>query len=279
MRRRFEKRIYIPLPDTLARKEMFRILTRKQDHCTMTDEDYQTYAERTEGFSGSDLKVVVREALMEPVRTLTLATHFKRVSGQDIDGNMHDDLLQKCEPGEQGAVAMRFEEVPPDKLAEPPLTPNDFETVIGGARSSVSAEDLIPFEKWTAQYGQDGSGASGQRGITDADDFAASDPAASLVGEGVSETVEGAAVGGGGGGGGVSRSEGLGYLLAQLATHLPAAMRVTELEARVVELERQLGAAGGGGGAGGGTPRGGPMEGEPPADAIAMLPPAVGGGA
>ena len=52
---------------------------------------------------------------------------------------------------------MRFFDVPAHKVAEPPLTSNDFETVIGGARSSVSAEDLIPFEKWTEQYGQDGS--------------------------------------------------------------------------------------------------------------------------
>ena len=104
VRRRFEKRIYIPLPDKLARKEMFKILTAKQEACTMTEDDYENYARRTEGFSGSDLKVVVREALMEPIRTLGLATHFKRVSGLDLDGNMQDDLLQKCEPDEPDAI-------------------------------------------------------------------------------------------------------------------------------------------------------------------------------
>jgi hypothetical protein len=147
-----------------------------------------------------------------------------------------------------------------------------FLQVIGGARSSVSAEDLVPFDKWTEQYGQDGSGASGQRGEDDVQEFAATDAATAAA-----AALEGGDGGGGGGGvagSSVSRSEGLGMLLAQLATHLPAAMRVTELEQRVASLEQQLALAQGGGGAV-------PAEGEPPADTMAapdQPPPSIGGG-
>jgi vacuolar protein-sorting-associated protein 4 len=70
IRRRFEKRIYIPLPDLEARKSMFMIQTRKQEACTMTAADFEEYASRTEGFSGSDIKIVVREALMVRRKTL-----------------------------------------------------------------------------------------------------------------------------------------------------------------------------------------------------------------
>ena len=52
IRRRFEKRIYIPLPDFEARKAMFKIQTRKQEEQTMTEDDFDEYARRTEGFSG-----------------------------------------------------------------------------------------------------------------------------------------------------------------------------------------------------------------------------------
>jgi hypothetical protein len=204
--------------------------------------------------TGSDIKIVVREALMEPIRTLNLATHFRQVRAKDAEGQVRDDMLQRCLPDDPGATAMTFAEVPPELLAEPPLTAHDFEAVIGGARSSVATEDLIPFDKWTEQYGQDGSGASGVRGEDHVEEFAAVDAA----------TAAAAALSGGGvrAGGPVSTSEGLGQLLAQLAAHLPAAVRVTELEQRVEILERQLAAAQGGGG----WPA--VAEGEPPADTM-----------
>lgn len=34
---------------------------------------------RTDGFSGADISVLVRDALMQPVRRCSQATHFKRV--------------------------------------------------------------------------------------------------------------------------------------------------------------------------------------------------------
>jgi vacuolar protein-sorting-associated protein 4 len=47
--------------------------------CKMGLRDYKLLAKKTEGFSGSDLSVLVRDALMEPVRKVQLATHFKKV--------------------------------------------------------------------------------------------------------------------------------------------------------------------------------------------------------
>ena len=52
IRRRFEKRVYIPLPDVEARKAMLKIQLRKQEANTMEEKDFDYYAQRTEGFSG-----------------------------------------------------------------------------------------------------------------------------------------------------------------------------------------------------------------------------------
>ena len=234
VRRRFEKRIYIPLPDKIARVAMFKIAAAKQAKggaaVEMTEEDLGYLADHTEGFSGSDIKIVVKQALMEPIQQLMVATHFKQVTAPDIDGNMCADMLVNCKPDEPGARPMRFADVPPPKLAEPPLTSEHFVAVIHDARGSVSQEDLLPFQKWTEQYGQDGSGASGQRGETDVAEFE----------------------GGGGGAAGpthmaagtTTKSEGLGMLMAQLATCLPNALKVQELEERVQQLEYLLRARG-----------------------------------
>lgn len=67
---------------------------------------------------------MVRDALMEPVRKVQTATHFKRVSGPSPTNKEQivDDLLVPCSPGDAGAVEMNWMDVPSDKLFEPPVT-------------------------------------------------------------------------------------------------------------------------------------------------------------
>lgn len=45
----------------------------------LTEENFRQLAERTEGYSGHDVQMVVRDALMQPIRKVQNATHFKRV--------------------------------------------------------------------------------------------------------------------------------------------------------------------------------------------------------
>jgi len=68
MRRRFQKRILIPLPDFPARAKMFEIHTRGID--LAEDVDFNELAGLTEGYTGSDVSVICREALMLPIRDL-----------------------------------------------------------------------------------------------------------------------------------------------------------------------------------------------------------------
>ncbi|KAJ3154116.1 Vacuolar protein sorting-associated protein 4 [Geranomyces michiganensis] len=146
IRRRFEKRIYIPLPDVMARSKMFplNIGTTKN---TLQMHHYRMLADRTEGFSGSDITVVVRDAMMEPVRKVQLATHFKRVA---------NNKWMPCSPGEPGAVEKNWTEVEGAELEEPPLTEVDFLKAAATARPSVNQEDLLRYTTWTAEFGQEG---------------------------------------------------------------------------------------------------------------------------
>lgn len=123
IRRRFEKRIYIPLPEANARHVMFKIHLGSTAHL-LTEEDLRILASKTEGFSGSDISIVVRDALMQPVRKVQTATHFKKVTGPSpVDKTtICDDLLVPCSPGEPGAIEMTWIDVPGDKLYEPPVT-------------------------------------------------------------------------------------------------------------------------------------------------------------
>lgn len=77
---RFVKKIYIPLPEATARTEMFKIHLGNTPH-SISEEEFRELGKRTDGYSGADIQVVVRDALMQPVRKVQTATHFRRVSG------------------------------------------------------------------------------------------------------------------------------------------------------------------------------------------------------
>merc|ERR1711871_514454 len=76
MRRRFEKRIYIALPEADARAYMAKLHLGKETPHNLSEENFKTIGIKTEGYSGSDLSTTVREALMEPLRECQVATHF-----------------------------------------------------------------------------------------------------------------------------------------------------------------------------------------------------------
>ena len=94
MRRRFEKRVYIPLPEDYARSFMFKLHmgdTKNnlgkwaavpkpggdEDEKIATNPNFIELGKKTKGFSGSDINIVVREALMQPVRSCQSSKFFR----------------------------------------------------------------------------------------------------------------------------------------------------------------------------------------------------------
>lgn len=78
IRRRFQRRVHISLPDINARMKMF-MLAVGSTPCEMSQGDYRTLAEMSEGYSGSDISIAVQDALMQPIRKIQTATHYKKV--------------------------------------------------------------------------------------------------------------------------------------------------------------------------------------------------------
>lgn len=67
IRRRFQKRIYIPLPDYKARHYLIKHKMKKEKH-TLTEQDFAEISKRTEGFTGSDINSLIKNACYEPLR-------------------------------------------------------------------------------------------------------------------------------------------------------------------------------------------------------------------
>ncbi|XP_058470366.1 katanin p60 ATPase-containing subunit A1 isoform X2 [Solea solea] len=121
LRRRLEKRIYIPLPSTNGRVELLRINLKELE--LASDVDLDKIAEQMEGYSGADITNVCRDASLMAMR--------RRIEGltQEEIRNISRDEMHM------------------------PTTMEDFESSLRKVSKSVSAADLEKYEKWIEEFG------------------------------------------------------------------------------------------------------------------------------
>ncbi|XP_066507487.1 katanin p60 ATPase-containing subunit A-like 1 isoform X2 [Hoplias malabaricus] len=121
LRRRLEKRIYIPLPSAKGRAELLKISLREVE--VAPDVDLVIIAEKIEGYSGADITNVCRDASMMAMR--------RRIQGlgpEEIRALSKDELQM-------------------------PVTMEDFELALKKISKSVSAADLEKYETWMNEFG------------------------------------------------------------------------------------------------------------------------------
>lgn len=116
-RRRFVKRLYIPLPEYEARLELFKKLISGENH-QLSEKNFEEVAKLSEGYSGADIRSLCSEASLGPIRSINM------------------NLIEKIQP----------EEVRP-------LVMEDFEKAFLRVKSSVSTKDLDQLMDWNRIFG------------------------------------------------------------------------------------------------------------------------------
>jgi SpoVK/Ycf46/Vps4 family AAA+-type ATPase len=111
--RRFQRRIYVALPSAEARRELFNIFTKNLN--LANDVDIELLLERTEGYSGSDLRDIFQSAQTRVVREL-------------FEGNQMAKKVVR------------------------PITMDDFRETIKKRKPSVSTQILNVYDKWFETY-------------------------------------------------------------------------------------------------------------------------------
>ncbi|KAL8930323.1 MAG: hypothetical protein Q9172_000031 [Xanthocarpia lactea] len=118
-RRRFVRRQYIPLPESHVRESQLRTLLSHQNH-NLKDDDIKVLVELTDGYSGSDITALAKDAAMGPLRSLGEALLY-----------MSTDEIR-------------------------PIGFEDFEASLINIRPSVSKEGLQEFDDWAKEFGERG---------------------------------------------------------------------------------------------------------------------------
>ncbi|KAH9536035.1 hypothetical protein CY35_17G085000 [Sphagnum magellanicum] len=120
VRRRLSKRLYIPLPSSAARAWIVRNLLGKDGLLSLTDAEIESICTSTDGYSASDMKNLVKEASMGPLREALM-------QGREI-GNISKDEMR-------------------------PISVQDFMTALQQVRPSVSESEVGLYEDWNCQFG------------------------------------------------------------------------------------------------------------------------------
>jgi SpoVK/Ycf46/Vps4 family AAA+-type ATPase len=116
-RRRLVKRLYIPLPEASARKQIVINLMSKEQ-CHLSEEEIEQVVQQSDGFSGADMTQLCREASLGPIRSLHMA-----------------DIAT----------------IAPEQVR--PIVYIDFENAFRTVRPSVSPKDLELYENWNKSFG------------------------------------------------------------------------------------------------------------------------------
>ncbi|XP_023953287.1 spastin isoform X2 [Bicyclus anynana] len=118
--RRFPKRVYVSLPDARTRGALLRrVLARGAAAAALSDDELARLGALTDGYSGSDLTALCRDAALGPIREL-------------------DPEEVKCL----------------DLSLVRSITFQDFMDALKRIRPSVSPHSLVAYEKWSVQYGE-----------------------------------------------------------------------------------------------------------------------------
>ncbi|KAJ3200872.1 Katanin p60 ATPase-containing subunit A-like 2, partial [Clydaea vesicula] len=103
MLRRLEKRILIDLPDFESRKNLFKIFlpTDMKDgygnKMVMENLDYERLSILTKGYSGSDIKIVCKEAAMRPLRKIFKLLDLKDDPVEEDETVFQRDLISQSD--------------------------------------------------------------------------------------------------------------------------------------------------------------------------------------
>lgn len=107
-------------------------------------------------YSGSDIAIIVRDALMQPIRKVQSATHFRWVDAAPRNATSQTTrrFLTPCSPGAPHAIEMTWVDVEPQQLLEPDLTVQDFMKAVRTSKPTVNQKDIQQQIKFTNDFGK-----------------------------------------------------------------------------------------------------------------------------
>jgi vacuolar protein-sorting-associated protein 4 len=152
-RRRFDRVIYVGLPDAQERNQVLRHYLSDAPHSILDDELTRIAQSELEGFSPCDISHVCQHAMMIPVERLQTAKYFRFTTlpvTAPSDAAVHEALLEPCVGTDDGAFAASLEDLEPTLIASLAVTQDDLIDAAKGHPMTISREYLQQYATWEA---------------------------------------------------------------------------------------------------------------------------------
>lgn len=143
--RRFTKRVYVTLPDQATREHLISSLLAKQG-CQLPADIIRNLAVYTEGYSGSDLTALAKDAALEPIRGKTLTFICTSTRCINVCVCLCLFVLFQLEIDVE-----QVRNVNPKEIR--PITEQDFVNSLKRIRRSVASASVVAYEKWAKDFG------------------------------------------------------------------------------------------------------------------------------
>lgn len=140
--RRFQKRIYIPLPDACERNHLLHFFT-KNFSLNEDSTQWESLIYRTEGYSGSDLQDLVTYALTTPIMELENEEIWKIDGDTYRPRNLSDDF--------SNLAFKRLEELPPGTARARPVEFRDLYGALNYVGKTVSKEEVEKYQSYASK--------------------------------------------------------------------------------------------------------------------------------
>ncbi|KAL7529593.1 LOW QUALITY PROTEIN: hypothetical protein ACHAXR_003042, partial [Thalassiosira sp. AJA248-18] len=149
---RFQKQIYVSLPDEEARRNMFKIHVGDTPNA-LREEDFRQLARSTDGASARDIEGLVKEALNEQVGEASRAQVFLP-SGlyAPVCRCVHCPEIPSTSCMRCGAEKLVLDDIPDNKLKARNVVMSDFEGHLRSTYQTLADDDLQHYTNWAQKF-------------------------------------------------------------------------------------------------------------------------------
>ncbi|XP_033754074.1 vacuolar protein sorting-associated protein 4B-like isoform X2 [Pecten maximus] len=148
LKKSFPTLVYVPMPDYSSRYLLFK--TQMNAQPSATEEEVEELAKHTEGYTISDILVLMRDAALEPVREIQRATHFRMERHQSVDKpDEMMDMESVCSSSDPGAKAKQWMDIKPNDLYVKPFTVDNVRKCLSRSKPCMRADELEQYRKFT----------------------------------------------------------------------------------------------------------------------------------
>lgn len=148
--RRFQKKVYVPLPNAEERVELFQLLAENTE--INSPDQLERLIDISEGYSGSDISALVQNALIVPLTELQDTTLWKKTADGFFEPHLYYIGEEISMPSSTETIIFsHLRDLPPCSIRARPIKVEDLITAAKHIQVTVNKTELEKYDDFMNQ--------------------------------------------------------------------------------------------------------------------------------